>query len=156
MWLRNPLLKINLPWSLGRGPAAAPPKAPGKVPRVTPTGQTSELLRLQSENELLKGKVALQAYQVAEHDAQLVVVRRERQRADELLKERDSYIYIAAGGAQHGYQGGIGLANPGEEAPGRAGPCAWAARDEAHRSGACACAGRECRGGQGLADAVCR
>ena len=36
-----------------------PPKVPGKVPGVTPAGQTSELLRLRSENELLKGKVAM-------------------------------------------------------------------------------------------------
>ena len=46
MWRRNPLLEKNLLWSLGKGPAAAPPKAPGKVPGVTPAGQTPEMLRL--------------------------------------------------------------------------------------------------------------
>ena len=60
------------------------------MPGVTPTGQISELLRLRPENELLKGKVALLEDQVAEHDAQLVAVRRERQRATELPKERDA------------------------------------------------------------------
>ena len=48
------------------------------------------LVRVQSENELLKGKVKLLEDQVADRDAQLVGVRCERQRADELLKERDS------------------------------------------------------------------
>ena len=57
-----------------------------------PAGQTSELLRLRSEDELLKGKVALLEYQVAERDAQLVAVCGARQRADELLKERDSQL----------------------------------------------------------------
>ena len=63
------------PWEEDPRP---PRKAPGKVPGVTPAGQTSELLRLQSENELLKGKVRLSEEQVAERDAQLVAVRRER------------------------------------------------------------------------------
>ena len=36
--------------------------------------------------------MALLEDQVAERDAQLVAVRRERQRADELLKERDSHV----------------------------------------------------------------
>ena len=76
----------------GKRSHVRPLKAPGKVPGVTPAGRTSELLRLQSENELLKGKVALLEDQVAERDAQLVAVRRERQRADELLKERDSQL----------------------------------------------------------------
>ena len=62
------------------------------MPGVTPAGQTSELLRLQSENELLKGKGKLFEDQVADRDAQLVDVCRERQPADELLKERDSQL----------------------------------------------------------------
>ena len=57
MWFENPLLEKDLPWS------------PGKVPGVTPAGQTSEVLRLRSENEFLKGKVALLEDQVAERDA---------------------------------------------------------------------------------------
>ena len=76
----------------GKQSRGRPPKASGKVPGVTPAGQASELLRLQSGNELLKGKVALLGDQVAERDAQLVAVGRERQRADELLKERDSQL----------------------------------------------------------------
>ena len=90
--LRNHVLEKHLPWCLSRGPAAAPPKVPGKVSGVTPARQTSELLRLRSEKELLKGKVALLEDQVAERDAQLVAVRGERQRADELLKERDNQL----------------------------------------------------------------
>ena len=39
------------------------------------------------------------------------------------------------------------MANPGEEAPGRAGGCAWATLDKAHRSRGCGCAGG-CPGGQ--------
>ena len=66
---------------------------------VTPAGQTSELLRLQSENELLKGKVRQLEEQVADRDVQLVAVRRERQRADELLKERDSQLLAERGTA---------------------------------------------------------
>ena len=76
----------------GKRSHGRPPKAPGKVPGVTPAGQTSELLRLQLENELLKGKVALLEDQVAEREAQLVTVCRERQRADELLMQRDSQL----------------------------------------------------------------
>ena len=76
----------------GKRARVRPPKVPGKVPAVTPAGQTSELLRSWSENELLKGKVALLEDQVAERDAQLVAVRGERQRADALLKERDSEL----------------------------------------------------------------
>ena len=76
----------------GKRSCGRPPKAPGKVPGVTPAGQTSELLRLQSDNELLKGMVALLQDQVAERNAQLVAVCRDRQRADELLKERDSQL----------------------------------------------------------------
>ena len=78
-----------VPGQRSRGP---PPKAPQNVPGVTPTGQTSELLRLQSENELLKGKVKQLEDQVVYRDAQLVGVRCERQRTDELLKERDSQL----------------------------------------------------------------
>ena len=59
---------------------------------VSPAGQTSELLRVRSENELLKGKVALLEDQVAERDTQLAAVRGGRQRADALLKERDSQL----------------------------------------------------------------
>ena len=81
-----------VPWKRSRG---RPPKAPGKVPGVTPAGQTSELVRLQLENELRKGKVALLEDKVAERDAQLVAVRRERQGVDELRKEREP----VAGGA---------------------------------------------------------
>ena len=44
------------------------------MPGVTPAGQTSELLRLQSENALLKGKPALLEDQMAERDAQLVAM----------------------------------------------------------------------------------
>ena len=76
----------------GKRSRGRPPKAPGRVPGVTPAGQTSEVVRLQLENELLKGKVALLEDEVAERDAQLVAVCRERQRADELLKERDSQL----------------------------------------------------------------
>ena len=76
-----------VPWKTTRG---HPPKAPGKLPGVTPAGQKSELLRLQSQNELQKGKVKLLKDQVADCDAQPVAARRERQRADELPKERDS------------------------------------------------------------------
>ena len=76
----------------GKRSRGRPPKAPGKVPGVTLAGQTSELLQLQSHNELLKGKVALLEDQVAAHDTQHVAVRRKRQRADELLKERDSQL----------------------------------------------------------------
>ena len=90
MWRRKPLFEKNLPPSLGKGRAAAPPKAPGKAPGVTPARQTSKLLRLQSENELLKGKVRLLEEQVSDGDAQLVAVHREREKADALLKERDS------------------------------------------------------------------
>ena len=46
-----------------------PPTVPEKVPGVTPAGQTSELLRLLSENELLKRKVALLEDQVVERGA---------------------------------------------------------------------------------------
>ena len=45
-----------LPAKRARG---RPPKVPGKQPGVSPAGQTSELVRQRSENELLKGKVAL-------------------------------------------------------------------------------------------------
>ena len=68
-----------------------PPKAPRKVPGVTPAGQTSELLQLQLENELLNGKVRLLEEQVADRDAQLIALRRERRWADEVPKERDSH-----------------------------------------------------------------
>ena len=66
-----------------------PPKATGKEVRaqsVTPAGRTAELLRLQSENELLKGEVQLLEDQVRDRDAQLVAARCEGQRAHELLK----------------------------------------------------------------------
>ena len=89
---------------------------------------------------------------MAERDTQLAALRGERQRADALLKERDSQLLAES---PRGHEGGVGVANPGEVAPGRAGGCAWAARDEVHRSRACGCAGG-CRGGQGLATAVCR
>ena len=76
----------------GKKARGRPPKVPGKVPGVSPAGQTSELVRVRSENELLKGKVALLEDQVAERDTQLAAVRGERQRADALLKERDSQL----------------------------------------------------------------
>ena len=57
---------------------------------------------VQSENELLKGKVALLEDQVAERDAQLVAVPRERQRADKLLKERDSQLLAERSTASKG------------------------------------------------------
>ena len=79
-----------LPAKRARG---RPPKVPAKVPGVSPAGQTSELVRQRSENELLKGKlVALLEEQVRERDAQLAPVRGERQRADALLKERDAQL----------------------------------------------------------------
>ena len=72
-----------------------PPKATGKEVRAqggTAAGQTAELLQLQSENDLLKGKVRLLEDKGTERDAQLVAPRCERQWADELLKERDSQL----------------------------------------------------------------
>ena len=84
-----------------------PPKVPGKVPGVSPAGQLSELVRLRSENELLKGKVALLEDQVREREAQLAVVRGERQRADALLKEEDGQLLAersAATKAEHGWR----------------------------------------------------
>ena len=51
----------------GRRARGRPPKVPGKVPGVTPAGQTSEVLCLRSENELLKGRVALLEDQVADY-----------------------------------------------------------------------------------------
>ena len=121
------------------------------MPGVSPAGQTSELVRQRSENELLKGKVALLEEQVRERDAQLAAVRGERKRADALLKERDAQLLAE----RSGHEGRGVVANPGEEAPGRAGGCAWAPWDEAHRSRGFGCAGGR-RGGQGLANAVCR
>ena len=50
------------------------------------------LVRQRSENDLLKGKVALLVEQVRERDAQLAAVRGERQRADALLKQRDAQL----------------------------------------------------------------
>ena len=88
-----------VPWNRSRG---RPPKVPGKVPGVTPAGQTSELLWLWSENELLKGKVALLEDQVLERDAQLVAMRRERQRAEELRKERDAQLLAGCSTATKG------------------------------------------------------
>ena len=117
----------------GKRSRGCPPNATGKEVRaqgVTPAGQTSELLRLQSDNESLKGKVKVLEDQVADPDAQLAAVRRERQRADKLLKERDNKLPSE----RRGQQVGIGLANPREEAAGRAGDCAWATWDEAHCS----------------------
>ena len=76
-----------LPAKRARG---RPPKVPAKAPGVSPGGQTSQLVRQRSENEVLKGKVALLKAQVRERDAQLAAVRGERQRADALLKERDA------------------------------------------------------------------
>ena len=81
-----------------------PPKVPGKVPGVSPAGQTSELVRVRSENELLKGKVALPEDQVRERDAQVAAVRGERQRADAPLKEQDAQLLAertAATKAEH-------------------------------------------------------
>ena len=89
----------------GKRTRGRPPKAPGKAPGVTPAGQTSELLRLQSQNELLKGKVKLLSDQVADRDAQLDGVRRERQRADELPKERDSQLLSERGTASKSESG---------------------------------------------------
>ena len=78
-----------LPAKRARG---RPPKVPGKVPGVSPAGQTSELLRVRSENELLKGKVGLLEDHVAERDTQLAAVRGERQRTDAQLKEQDAQL----------------------------------------------------------------
>ena len=93
-----------LPAKRARG---RPPKVPGKVPGVFPAGQTSELVRVRSENELLKGKVALLEDQVREREARLAAVRGERQRADALLKERDAQLLAersAAAKADHGWR----------------------------------------------------
>ena len=93
-----------LPAKRARG---RPPKVPVKVPGVSPAGQTSELVRQRSENELPKGKVALLEDQVRERDAQLAAVRGERQRADALLKERDAQLLAersAATKAEHGWR----------------------------------------------------
>ena len=137
-----------LPAKRARG---RPSKVPAKVPGVSPAGQTSELVRQRSENELLKGKVALLEEQVREGCTAGCCAWREA--AGGCAAEGAGRP--AAGGAQHGHEGRGVVANPGEEAPGRAGGCAWAAWDEAHRSRGFGCAGG-CRGGQGLADAVCR
>ena len=70
-----------------------PPKAMGKEVRaqgVTAAAQTAKLMRLQSKTEFLQGKVQLLEDRVTERDAQLVSARCTTQRADELLKERDS------------------------------------------------------------------
>ena len=76
----------------GKRARGRPPKVPGKVPGVSPAGQTSEVVRVRSENELLEGKVVLLEDQVAEQDTQLADLHGERQRADALLKERDSQL----------------------------------------------------------------
>ena len=104
---RNPLLEKKRSMVPGQRSRGRPPKAPGKVPGVTPAGQTSELLRLQSENELLKLKVKLLENQVANCDGELGGVHRERQRADELLKEHDSQLLAeraTANKAESGWQ----------------------------------------------------
>ena len=65
------------------------------------------LLRLHSENDFLKAKVALLEHQVAERDAQLGAVRHEKEQADELLKERDSQLLAersTAGKAESGWR----------------------------------------------------
>ena len=90
------LLEENPPFSRRRGAVAAPLKVPGKVPGVSSAGQTSELVRLRSENELLKGMVGLLEDQVVERDTQLAAVRGERQRADALPKERDAQLWRSA------------------------------------------------------------
>ena len=59
---------------------------------MSPAWETAELLRLHSENELLRGQVKLLEDQVADRDAQLAAVRRDRKRADELPKQRDSQL----------------------------------------------------------------
>ena len=92
MWRRNPLLEKKTAMVPGNRTRGSPPKAPGKAPGVTPAGQTSELLRPQSENELLKGKVKPLEDHVLDRYAEVVAVRRKRQRADELLQERDSQL----------------------------------------------------------------
>ena len=101
MWRQNPLLEKDRLWSLGRGPL----KVPGKVPGVTPVKQMSELLRLQSENVLVKGNVKLLQDQVADRDAQLVAARCEKQRANELLEERDSRLLSERATASKGESG---------------------------------------------------
>ena len=65
MWHRNPLLEKKSSVVPGKRTRGRPPKGPGNAPGVTPAGQTSKLLRLQSENELLKGKLKLLEDQVA-------------------------------------------------------------------------------------------
>ena len=84
-----------------------PPEVPAKVPGVSPAGQAAELVRQRSENELLKGKVALLEEQVRELERQLAAVRGERQQADALLKERDAQLLAersAATKAEHGWR----------------------------------------------------
>ena len=87
-----------------------PPKAPGKEVRamgVTPAGQAAEYVRMQSENALLKGKVKLLEDHVKERTQPLEDMRRERERADELLKERDTQLLAertAATQAERGWR----------------------------------------------------
>ena len=64
-------------------------------------------MRLQSENDLLKGKVRLLEDQVTDCYAQLVATRRERQRAEQLRRERDSQLlseHAAANKADSGWR----------------------------------------------------
>ena len=131
-----------------------PPKVPGKVPGVSPAAQTSELLRVRSENELLKGKVALREDQVAERDARPAALGGERRRADALLKERDSQPLAersAATKAESAWRTREKeLVDELEAARGQRGK-----KRTAPELVSVACAGG-CRGGQGLADALCR
>ena len=59
----------------GQRSRGRPPEAPGKLPGDIAAGQTSELLRLQSENELLKGKMKLLEDQVADRSWFVCVTR---------------------------------------------------------------------------------
>ena len=131
-----------------------PPKVPGKVSRVSPATQTSELLRVRSGNELLKGKVALLEDQMAERDARPAALGGERQRADVLLKERDSQPLVERIAATRAESASRTrekeLLDELEAARGQRGK-----KRTAPELVSVAYAGG-CRGGQDLADALCR
>ena len=80
------------------------PKVPAKVPGVSPAGQTSELVRQRSENELLKGKVAVLEEQCGSgtHSWLLCVARGSGGFAAEGAGRP------AAGGAQRGHEAEYG------------------------------------------------
>ena len=78
----------------GKRSRGRPPKVPGKVPGVTRPGKPPSCCGCSRGMALLED-------QVAECNAQLVAVRPERQRADELLKEQDNQLLAE----RCGYQG---------------------------------------------------